>query len=423
MLSLRDILDRMTDVFQQEIEHTRVLLLHPNSRYRSVFVAHLINSSQINTIYYALGPDDVNLPSFLAGITNEMAVRAPLSGSHVYALPAEERHGEELCRAFAQDLGDISSERFYLILDEYDRSDSADDVQTFIEQLISYLPQNCRLVINSRTLPRLPWVSMIARGDATIMEDDHVIRENFYGAVAADGDHLEIFALGPGFVLLNNQPIDTWEGHLPRLLFFFVLDRPVITRSDICHAFWPELDIEQAVNVFHVTKRRLHKALNMDVLIHEDGYYRINPHLNIDYDVTDFVTHLAQARNPANTHSIDDWRRASELYRGPFLQGHDDKWIVSRRRDFQQGYLEALTHMAQTCLDEQRPEQALALIRRAIQHDTSREDLHHQIMKLYQLLGRHVEAAMHYHGLLDQAEKSNIVVGDSIKRLYQEMVS
>ena len=69
---------------------------------------------------------------------------------------------------------------FVLILDEYDRSDTADDIQWFIERLTAHLPENCRLVINSRTLPRLPWVAMIAQGRALMLEDDQLIRENFY---------------------------------------------------------------------------------------------------------------------------------------------------------------------------------------------------------------------------------------------------
>ena len=54
----------------------------------------------------------------------------------------------------------------------------------------------------------------------------------------------------------------------------------MVTRADICQAFWPELPLDQAVNVFHVTKRRLHKALGFDVLVHEGGHYRVNPALN-----------------------------------------------------------------------------------------------------------------------------------------------
>ena len=257
-------------------------------------------------------------------------------------------------------------------------------------------------MINSRTLPRLPWVAMIAQGRALLLEDDKLIRENFYDIQGHGSQTLEVYALGPGFVLYHDKPVDTWEGHLPRLLFFFALDRPVITRSEICQAFWPELDIDQAVNVFHVTKRRLHKALDMDVLVHLDGYYRINPELDIDYDVMHYATRLLEGRDNNNVNRIAAWQKSIDLYRGPFLQGHSDRWILDRRADFQAGYLEALTEMAQHRLSEGRPEYALTLYQRAVNENAHREDIHREIMRLFTSLGRRSEAAAHYQKMLQE---------------------
>src|SRR5690606_10243289 len=206
---------------------------------------------------------------------------------------------------------------------------------------------------------------------------------NDFDDVPRDSDqNLKVFALGPSFVLLNGKMIDTWEGHLPRLLFFFALDRPVITRSEICQAFWPELDTDQAVNVFHVTKRRLHKALGFDVLVHDGGYYRGNPTVAIHDGVMGCVGALVEGRSREGDEAVAAWQRAVNLYRGPFLQGHSDEWIVSRRTDFRAGYLEALTEMARARQDEGRAEHALGLYLRAIGEDPRREDLHRAVMQL-----------------------------------------
>jgi two-component SAPR family response regulator len=328
-----------------------------------------------------------------------------------------------LLDTFARDLAEISDQPYYLILDEYDRSDSADDVQMFIEKLVGKLPENCRLVLNSRTLPRLPWVSLIAQKQAVLLEDSRLIRRDFYEIETEGKNKLEVYALGPGYVLMNGQPIDTWEGHLPRLLFFFALDRPIITRSEICQAFWPELDTDQAVNVFHVTKRRLHKALDMDVLVHDGGYYRVNPDLAVQYDVMDFVEALMEGRNDTNPNRIAAWQQAIDMYRGPFLQGHTDRWIVDRRRDFQSGYLEALAEMAYVRLNEDRPEQALGLFQRALAEDSSRESLHRDVMQLYMRLGRRSEAAAHYQRLTEDLKKEGRQPLAETQALYKEIMS
>jgi DNA-binding SARP family transcriptional activator len=423
-VKLHDLIEQSYQNFLEQAQNARVILLHPRSRYRSVLVARLINSPDLRTFYYALGPDDINLNSFLSGITHDLANQHPTFGRHINILPPNDSEKlEVLLETFASDLAEMSEEPFMLILDEYDRSDSADDVQMFVERLVGRLPESCKLVINSRTLPRLPWVSLIAQKWAVLLQDEQLISANFYDISTTGENELQVFALGPGYILMNGQSIDTWEGHLPRLLFFFALDRPSITRSEICQAFWPELVTDQAVNVFHVTKRRLHKALDMDVLVHDDGYYRVNPDLAIKYDVMDFVSTLMAGRNEQNPRRVEAWAKAIELYRGPFLQGHNDSWIVDRRKDFQAGYMEALTEMARVRLSEDRPEHALAFFQKALAEDSSREGIHREVMQLYAQLGRRSEAAAHFQKLADELDKAGRKPSAETHELYQRIMS
>lgn len=423
-MKLHELVELSYQTFMEQFPGAGVILLHPQSRYRSILVAYLLNASDSNLFYYAMGPDDINIQSFLSGITHDLANQHPTFGRHVNMLsPNEYENFDLLLHVFVQDVSEISEEPFLLILDEYDRSDSADDIQMFMEKLIPRLPSHCRLVINSRTLPRLPWVSLIAQNRAVIIHDDHIINRDFYNIETDGKNKLEVYGLGPGYVLMNGQAIDAWEGHLPRLLFFFALDRPSITRSEICQAFWPELDTDQAVNVFHVTKRRLHKALDIDVLVHNDGYYHVNPELTIQYDIMEFVSALMAGRLQENPNQIASWQRAIDIYRGPFLQGHTDRWIMDRRRDFQIGYLEALSEMAHIRLADDRPEHALGLFQRAVQEDITREDIHREIMSLYKSMGRRSEAAAHYQRLVDELKKANTEPSEETRRLYQEIMS
>lgn len=423
-MRLHELLERSYASLQRHAKDTRVILLHPRSRFRSLVVARLLNDPDATVFYYAMGPDDISINSFLSGITHDVANQFPTFGRHIDMLPPEAAADPlQLLETFARDICELSEGNFFFVLDEYDRSDGSDEVQWFIEELVSRLPETCTLVINSRTLPRLPWVSMIAQKHALLLEDETLVQDDFY-QIPREGKHqLEVFGLGPGFVLLNGRMIDSWEGHLPRLLFFFALDKPVITRSEICKAFWPELDTDQAVNVFHVTKRRLHKALDMDVLVHEDGYYRVNPELGIQYDVIDFVVELMKGRDPDNENRMDAWQRVTELYRGPFLQGHSDKWILARRRQLQAGYLEALTEMAQVRLDAGRPEHALSLYQRALAEDETHEGLHRLVMQLYMDLGRRSEAAAHYMKLADDLKRANLEPSPETVALYETIMA
>lgn len=425
-MELNNLISASYNALKDRADDARVVLLHPAGRYRSVLVAQLMNDPNTQTFYYAMGPDDVNIRSFLLGITHDLANQHPTFGRHLNQIHFETAEGldfHHLLEAFVADLAELSDEPFVLILDEYDRTESADDIQAFVQKVVLHLPKHCQLLINSRTLPRLPWVSLIAQRKAVILKDDAVISRDFYGMGTAGSPELQVFALGPGYVLMNGEPVDTWEGHLPRLLFFFALDRPVVTRSEICEAFWPDLENDQAVNVFHVTKRRLHKALDFDVLVHDGGYYRVNPAVSVRYDIMSFVGALVDGRSPDTEDKAAVWQQAIDLYQGPFLQGHTDQWIVERRADYQKGYLEALSEMARIRLDEGRQQHALGLLQRAVAENDRYEPIHRQIMQLYASLGRRSEAAAHYQKLIEQLKADGLDPERETQELYASIMS
>jgi two-component SAPR family response regulator len=322
-----------------------------------------------------------------------------------------------------EEISELSDEPFVLIFDEYDRSDDANDINRFVEYLADRIPEHCTLVINSRTLPRLPWLAMIAKKQAVIIQDDQLIKQDIHGPHQHKNYNLEVFALGPGFVRLNGNQVDTWEGHLPRLLFFYALDRPVVTRAEICDAFWPNLDIDQAVNVFHVTKRRLHKALDLDVLLHIENYYQINPELTVYYDIVDFVETLMRGRYSEGEDQFSAWQHAVELYRGPFLQGHDETWIMDRRKAMRTGYLEAVMGMARTYVDRGKGETALKLYRSALDEDFSREDLHRELMLLYNELGRRGEAVAHFQQLEKAFNEQDVTLSPQTIEVYNNIMA
>jgi DNA-binding SARP family transcriptional activator len=422
---LNSLIEASYQTFKERTADASIVLLHPDSRYRSMLVAQLMNDPDVETFYYAMGPDDVNVRAFLSGITHDLANQHPTFGRYLNQLQFEDEDSiEALLDAFVADLSDLSDDPLILILDEYDRTNGADDIQAFVEQVALRIPPHCQVVINSRGLPRLPWVSLIAQKKAVLLKDDVQVADNFYNMPTEGGDlHLEVYALGPGYVLLNGEQIDSWEGHLPRLLFFFALDRPVVTRSEICQAFWPDLENDQAVNVFHVTKRRLHKALDFDVLVHEDGYYRVNPRVSLYYDIMHFVSALVAGRSPDTENKSEIWQEAFDLYGGPFLQGHSDEWILQRRADYQQGYLEALSQMAAIRMEEGRQEHALGLLQRAVQENDRYEPIHRQIMQLYANLGRRSEAAAHYQKLVEQLKGEGKTPERETQELYASIMS
>lgn len=427
-MTLQNTVQSAYDAFLKFSDGKQVVLLHPQSRLRSVLVAQLFKDSNTKTFYYALGENDTNLQSFIESFAHDMSAQHPTFGRHLYMLPYQlhQNFAEDVDRvldAMVQEIAELSDESFVLILDEYDRSDDANDINRFVEYLADLLPPQCKLVINSRTMPRLPWLSMIAKDQAIILKDDQLITSDIYGPHTHKKYDLEVFALGPGFVRLNGDLVDTWEGHLPRLLLFYALDRPVVTRAEICGAFWPNLDMDQAVNVFHVTKRRLHKALDLDVLLHIDNYYQINSDLTVYYDIVDYVETLVKGRYSEGDEQFAAWQRVVDLYKGPFLQGHDETWIIDRRRAMRAGYIEAVVGMAQTWQEQGKGEAALKLYRSAIEEAYDREDLHQAVIILYNNLGRRGEAAAHFQQLEKAFKDQGKSLSEATIQTYNDIMA
>lgn len=413
------------EALKNQYLQNKLLLIHPSSRYRTLLIAGLIQDPPCSVFYFGLSTNDTSLGQFLSSLTHNLADQSPTFGKYLNEARKEQPDDyEALAEAAAADLSDLEASDYILILDEYDRADSVPEIQTFIEHLLNVLPEQCHLLINSRSLPRLPWVALVAKHEAVVLKDSRLLTSGFYSDSFEENPNVEVFALGPGYVMLNGQHVDTWEGHLPRLLFFFALDRPMATRADICQAFWPELPIDQAVNVFHVTKRRLHKALGFDVLMHEGGHYRISQALNLSYDVLDFVSSLLEARNTDDPGvAAAHWQYAIDLYRGDYLQGHDDEWIISRRGDFRAGYLEALVELAGLREDEGNDEAALGLFLRAISEAGQREDIHREVIRLYGKLGRRSEAVDHYSKLVsDMKRRYNVEPSPETETLYHQVI-
>lgn len=422
---------RSLETLLHEAEQSRLLLLYPKSRLRSLLVAQLILREDVQTFYYAISPDDIDLKFFLNNILNTLAVQHPTFGRHTNVLPYymlknPTAHFDTVLSAFLQDVAELSDERFFLIFDEYDRSDRADEVQRFVERLSNFMPAHGRIIINSRTLPRLPWLSMLAQGRPSIIGDDGIITGHFYSNDNADREDdatIQIYMLGPGFVMADSQIVDSWEGNQPRLLLFFTLERSLITRAEICKGFWEESEPEQGVNVFHVTKRRLHKALDAEVLVNEDGYYKINPKLPIYHDALEFVDALIAARHADDENSkMAHWLRAYDIYRGPFLQGHNDRWITERRAEFCDGYIEAVIGMAEVWYKRDQSVMALAILRKAaglIDDEALRHhELHLLIMRIYEQTGRRSEAIAYYKALSKNAKRAKRKVNEQITAYY-----
>lgn len=401
-----------------------LLLIHPKTQYRRLLLANLLMDESFQSFYYALQAEDKHLKTFINNLSSALGLEAAQFGKTIKGLsPAVYTEPNTnlvpIVESLAQDLGELSEEPYWLILDEFDLGDAGDELQPFIEVLLDHLPADVHLLLNSRRLPRLSWLVLLAKKQAALFLDEQLLEENFYERNPQPGRFdLEVFGFGEAYANFQGERIQNWEGSLPRLLLFFALDKVAVHRSEICRTFWPDSEHDDAVNSFHVTKRRLHRALGADILFHQDLVYWLDPSVALYYDVIDFVETILKARHQQ---SITLWQQVIQLYRGPFLQGQDSPWIMEHRLAFHTAYLEAINAMSSYGLVQGRQEDTLKFYLKILNEDFQREEIHRELLRLYSDLGRRKDALAHFQDLEKRFKKAGLKLSETTLKLSQNL--
>ena len=391
------------DDFNSAIANKKVIILYPQSSYRNVFLSYLFLNTGATVSYYRIKAHENTIVEMLAGLVDEVSddfgetIRKNLASDNMASLAS----------ALAKDLNNYNANAI-LYLDEVDNLPLDDNYRLFFTELEKNLSQGNRVVINSRQLTTEPWQGMVLSNDAVVVGTERRQSKLMFTADEADKPQLEIYGFGRGHAIVNGLPVDSWDGALPRNLFFYFIDKDLVTRDEIFNVFWSDLNVKEATNVFHVTKRKISERLSVNVLgggnyeltKYSTGFYRPADKIARHYDVAEFEAAVDEA---SMTFDDDEqavlYRRAVDLYRAPFLLTIDMPWVYDRREKLQRQLLEALIGLARIYKSQEKYEESLGYFMRAIHETPLREDIHREVMGLYQKLGYADEAVRQYQQL------------------------
>jgi ATP/maltotriose-dependent transcriptional regulator MalT/DNA-binding SARP family transcriptional activator len=191
---------------------------------------------------------------------------------------------------------------------------------------------------------------------------------------------LEFLGLNGGQVLKDGQLVTDWESASARTMAFLFITYPDGMRRDqVIDTLWPEVTQAKGNSLFHSTVYRLRRALFRNILVHEDGVYRINPRCRYRYDVTEF-RRLAQAGRGTDGSSAGARAEAIALYHSAFLQTCDDEWCYEVRESLQNEMLRLLLAQAQYLARAGTMAEAEAHYTRALSLDSYDERAHRGVM-------------------------------------------
>jgi LuxR family transcriptional regulator, maltose regulon positive regulatory protein len=127
-------------------------------------------------------------------------------------------------------------------------------------------------------------------------------------------------------------------------------------------------------------------------LLFRGGAYRLNPEIEWEIDLQDFNRQLAEGRELAASGeehaAAESWRRAWKRYSGPFMHGHYEAWVMTRREEYQQIYVDLLRELGDLAMRLEQSESALDAYRAVLLEDPLQERTHLAVMRLYAGMGR-----------------------------------
>jgi len=422
MQQLQSITGLTEESIAAQIEDKSLVLLAPRVRHRNTFMGWLLQPTK-ETYLYTLTAQDTTLLAFLEHmvVAVQESIDPKFGGQTQQALGQRGVDPGDLAEALIADLGKAKPKPRFLVFDEFDHLETSPDAATFFEQLVAKLPSSLKLVINSRQLPYYPWSAYIRSGEGIVVGESQALDGGIFNPSVPESPHLEVYGFGGGRVYVNGVPVDVWDGPLPRNLFYYFVDHPMVTRDEIFETFWPDLPTKEATNVFHVTKRKVSERLGYELTGYSGGFYRPSGQMIVHYDVANFEQAAETARQTQQA-DPDIWYRTIRHYRSQFLHTIDMPWISRRREQLRLTYAEALIGVGRLYKSLGDTERALSYYLRALREVPQREDIHRDVMTLYESRGERDKAIAQYHLLADILRRTLNIEPSKATRVLFDML-
>jgi two-component SAPR family response regulator len=393
--------------FQQHAGGHSLVFLDPFTHHRTLLLRRFLERREPGLLYHSVPRPGLNVRTWLPLLTAEIRRVYPEFGAAL----DEKRDTTDavaLGAALARDLSAVCQPSGLLIIDDIERLHDP-DLERFLRALLSGLPAGVHVVLSSMLIDRQPWSDLLARRQAVVLRAQERLHELRFVRCERPAARLEVYALDEARIVLNGQPIERWEGVLPRLLFFYLIDHPLVMRDRVVADIWPALPLDEATDIFHVTKHKITDLLGrvtrdaQELTQYLHGYYMPGSRVIRMYDVHEFEDLIDRALHTTDQLEAELLlRRALDYYRTAFLSGLDAPWVQRRREELALRFGEALIRLGEIVDGQGDQQTALDLLERGLSLRPEREDAHRRLIELLLRRGQSEAARSRYERMLTQ---------------------
>jgi len=161
---------RLVDFIHEHIDRKLILVSASAGYGKTSLLVDFAHDADFPVCWYSVDEADRDPRVFLEYLTASIRQHFPEFGSRTESAltTIAKTNGQlkTLVSALVNDIHDVP-DYFAVIIDDYHFLDESPEVNTLINDLLRYLPQNCHLIISSRTLPHLTFSRLIACQEST----------------------------------------------------------------------------------------------------------------------------------------------------------------------------------------------------------------------------------------------------------------
>jgi ATP/maltotriose-dependent transcriptional regulator MalT len=169
---------RLVDMLHNMIDRKLILIRAPAGYGKTSLLVDLAHETDLRVCWYTVESQDSDLSTFLNHFIASIARRFPSFGQRSVRL-LQSMGGQVHARlrvfvaALVDEIFKQVPEYFFLTLDDYHTLNEASHVHEFVQLLLDFMPEQCHLIVASRTVPPLPLIRLAARQQmAAIGVDD-----------------------------------------------------------------------------------------------------------------------------------------------------------------------------------------------------------------------------------------------------------
>lgn len=250
-----------------------------------------------------------------------------------------------------------------------------------------------------------------------------------------NADLLEIYTFGDVVIQWRTKAVRLALS--PRealLLIYLAYQRVPVSRTHLCHLFWPADTPLRAHGNLRKLLVDVRKSVN-DLIVITREEIALHPELSYWLDVHEFqwqmqpLTQAKKAAQASQTIALPRLLYGIQLYTGEFLGSIKPPkspsfatWLEQAQADLHQQVIDALKIVIENCRQNQHDGEALHYAKRLLTLDPFDEEAHAQVMLLWAQMGCLDEARQHYQAYCQLLKKELATTPEPpLVSLYQQL--